>query len=71
MQRYALLVLLALASITTWGQDKTPTITDKTKNSKAYAGYFNFYWDEKEGKFGSKSTSGIRKFSTSMAFPLE
>lgn len=50
MQRYALLVLLALASITTWGQDKTPTITDKTKNSKAFSGYFNFYWDEKEGK---------------------
>lgn len=51
MQRYALLLFLALASITTtWSQDKTPTITDKTKNSKAYAGYFNFYWDEKEGK---------------------
>lgn len=50
MQRYALLLLFALASISTWGQDKTPTITDKTKNSKAFSGYFNFYWDEKEGK---------------------
>lgn len=51
MQRYALLLFLALASVTSsWGQDKTPTITDKTKNSKAYSGYFNFYWDEKEGK---------------------
>lgn len=51
MQRYALLFLLALTSITTtWSQDKTPTIADKIKNSKAYTGYFNFYWDEKEGK---------------------
>lgn len=51
MQRYALLLFLTLASITTiWSQDKTSTIADKTKNSKAYAGYFNFYWDEKEGK---------------------
>lgn len=50
MQKYALLLLLAFAAVTSWSQDKTPSIADKTKNSKAYTGYFNFYWDEKEGK---------------------
>jgi hypothetical protein len=50
MQKYALLLLLAFATVTAWSQDKTPSIADKTKNSKAYTGYFNFYWDEKEGK---------------------
>jgi hypothetical protein len=27
-----------------------PSIADKTKNMKAYTGYFNYYWDDKEGK---------------------
>ena len=27
-----------------------PSIADKTKSMKAYTGYFNYYWDDKEGK---------------------
>ena len=27
-----------------------PGITDKVKNTRAFPGYFHFYWDEKEGK---------------------
>jgi hypothetical protein len=50
MRKYALLMSLALACFSSWSQDKTPSIADKTKNSTAYAGYFKFYWEEKEGK---------------------
>lgn len=29
---------------------QAPGIADKVKNMRAYPGYFNYYWDEKEGK---------------------
>lgn len=33
------------------GQSQTiPSIADKTKNLKSYAGFLNFYWDEHSGK---------------------
>jgi len=32
------------------GNAELPTIAEKTKNMDKYEGYFNFYWDAKEGK---------------------
>jgi hypothetical protein len=42
------LFFLLLAASALRGQ--TPEIADKVKTMRAYPGYFNFYWDEKEGK---------------------
>jgi hypothetical protein len=47
MRRWFLLFLLL--PVLTMAQT-LPSITDKTKNLKAYPGFLNFYWDENTGK---------------------
>ena len=42
--------LLLLFIIPLLSKSQSLTIEDKTKNMKAYHGFFNFYWDEKTGK---------------------
>lgn len=44
-------MLLGLAP-RTWAQEGKPatSLPDKTKSMQAYTGYFQFFWDEKEGK---------------------
>lgn len=44
-----LLLLLIIFPVYTIAQT-LPSIADKTKDSKKYEGYFNFYWDENAGK---------------------
>ena len=46
MQRWLLLLLF----IPLFAQSQKSTIADKTKGMKAYQGFFNFYWDEANGK---------------------
>ncbi len=50
MRRFVLIACLGFLFSNLFAQDKVVTIADKTKNAKPYAGYFNFFWDEKEGK---------------------
>ncbi len=49
MLRYAAALLVWLAALTRLGA-QLPDISVKTKDAKAFPGYFTFYWDEKEGK---------------------
>lgn len=44
-----LLLLFCFVPFIAWSQ-ALPSIADKTKNMKAYPGFFNFYWDENNGK---------------------
>ncbi len=46
MQRWLLLLLL----VPFFAQSQKATIADKTKGMKTYQGFFNFYWDEANGK---------------------
>lgn len=49
MKRFNGIVLFLLGTFS-WLNAQLPSIADKVKNLKAYPGYFNYYWDEKEGK---------------------
>src|SRR5450755_1870633 len=43
--------LLLLLIIPAFAQSQSlPTLEDKTKNMKAWHGFFDFYWDDKSGK---------------------
>ncbi len=46
MQRLFILLLI----IPFFAKTQTASIEDKTKGMKAYHGFFNFYWDDKNGK---------------------
>lgn len=50
MRHLKLLLLLCLPFAFLQAQTDTKTIAGKISTMKAYPGYFNFYWDEKEGK---------------------
>ena len=53
MKKYFLLsthILILLFSLTVAAQSSSISISEKTKNMKLFSGYFNFYWDEAEGK---------------------
>lgn len=43
------LATLCICSVA-WAQDKTPTISEKTKGLEKQEGYFTYYWDETNGK---------------------
>ena len=47
MHRFLLLLLLAPFSLLA---QKLPSVYERTKDLKAYEGFFNFYWDENAGK---------------------
>lgn len=49
MKRFNGIVLLILCTAG-WVHAQLPSVAEKTRATKAYPGYFNFYWDEKEGK---------------------
>ena len=47
----SIILCLLLLSVSVFSQSKTlPTIKNKTEGFKEYLGYFNFYWDNNEGK---------------------
>ena len=52
--RILFIFLIARAfTATAWARpdaSQIPTIADKTSGTKKFAGYFNFYWDAKQGK---------------------
>ncbi len=43
-------VITSLLSLQITGQNKYPNIKEKTSGMQKYSGFFNFYWDTKEGK---------------------
>lgn len=43
------LATLCICSVA-WAQDKTPTISEKTRGLEKQEGYFTYYWDETNGK---------------------
>lgn len=43
-------LLIALLFVPFFASAQTASVADKTKDLKAYKGFFNFYWDEKNGK---------------------
>ena len=47
----SIILCLLFLSVSIFSQSKTlPTIKNKTEGFKEYLGYFNFYWDNNEGK---------------------
>ena len=52
--RHCLLLISLLTLLTGTTQAETTSITDKVKDMKAHQGYFDFYWDKKEGKIWLK-----------------
>src|SRR5260370_27370817 len=47
------MVVVLAASLGAWGRPETgqtPTIEEKTAGAQKVAGYFNLYWDAKQGK---------------------
>lgn len=50
MKKYTLVLLLLMAYLPFANAQKTDDIASKTKNYKKFPGYFDFYWDEAEGK---------------------
>ncbi|MEO3405735.1 zinc-dependent metalloprotease [Mucilaginibacter sp. CAU 1740] len=50
MKKYTLVLLLLTACLPFANAQKTDDIASKTKNYKKFPGYFDFYWDEAEGK---------------------
>jgi len=48
MRKQLLLFIICIMSVGLYAQ--LPTIEEKTKNLKAYPGFFNFYWDAHTGK---------------------
>jgi hypothetical protein len=61
MKKFLLLFLLLPVFVKA---QKLPTIEEKTKNSKAYPGFLNFYWDESAGKVWLE----INKLDTEMLY---
>lgn len=61
-QLIAIVSLLFLVGITGWAQKATPDIATKTKDMKAYEGFFKYYWDEKEGKIWLEITDFDTEF---------
>jgi len=47
---WALVLALVLASAALGGDTPTPSIADKTAGLEKWEGYFNLYWDAKQGK---------------------
>jgi len=56
--------LLPLATVAAPPDTPTPTIADKTAGMKKYEGYFNLYWDAKQGKLWLE----IDKWNTSFLY---
>lgn len=57
-----LLIILCIIPVLVKAQ--TPSIEEKTKGLKAYHGFFNFYWDESNGKILLE----INKFDTEVLY---
>ena len=62
-QFYLLFCLFGLG-ISTLQAQKVATISEKTASFKKYTGYFNFYWDEANGKIFLE----IDKFDTEFLY---
>lgn len=50
MRHLFYIILLILPFSLLAEENKTPSISEKTKSMKKYEGYFNFYWEENTGK---------------------
>jgi hypothetical protein len=51
MKRLSTLLLLLIITVTAHAQDQDqPTISDKTDGMQHYEGFFDFWWDDAEGK---------------------
>lgn len=50
MKKYCCLLLLLMVYLPFANAQKNEDIESRTKNYKKFAGYFNFFWDETEGK---------------------
>src|SRR5260370_20983178 len=51
--KFLLMVVVLAAPVGAWGRPETgqtPTIEEKTAGAQKLAGYFNLYWDAKQGK---------------------
>jgi len=67
MKKYFILYItlfVFLFSLNAEAQNNPVSISEKTKNMKLFSGYFNFYWDETEGKIWLE----IDKFNTEFLY---